>query len=183
MTNGLTRSQPQPPDDREGWSQSQFHRHEAAYAFLPSPGPTVVVRHRRLVLPDAAGPVLAPAGADPGGPAAKTPKVYTLSPQNASGELPSAEPLPSTAPLRRRRNELRAPVLLRHVVFEAAPPAPDEASPSAPEPVRDRGSFMPPRDTRDGYEAVREALDAVRRVLDRADRARRFRPVPAPSRS
>lgn len=180
MTNGFPRSQPQLPDDHEGWPQPSFHRSQAEYAFLPSPGPTVVVRRRRRVLPDITGTVPGTPGADAGGPAAKTPKVFTLSPPNVAGELSPAEPPSLTAPRRRRRNELRAPVLLRHVVFEAAPPAPGDAAPSVPEPARD--SFVPRGDARGGYEAVCAALDGVRRVLDRVDRARRFHPFPRPAR-
>jgi hypothetical protein len=196
MTNGLLRSQPQPLEDRKDLVSAHFHRNEADRAFMPAKGPTVVVRHRRLVLPGAAEPAEGPSSG--GGPAARIPRVHTLGAQDAAApvpqrpalhDTPSAAPLehapelaaPSqpSAPRRRKRNELHAPRLLRHVVFERVAPV----ETPGPDVEQDPGSFLPPVDARSGYEAVCRALNEVREALAWAHGARRFRPVPAAVRS
>lgn len=194
MTNGLLRSQPQPLEDRNDRVLTHFHRHEAERAFLPAKGPTVVVRHRRLVLPVAAEPAERPSDGD--GSAARTPRVHTLGPQDTAGAMPASQrlsphngpstapqeiapepivPSQPTAPRRRKRNELHAPRLLRHVVFERVAPPPLETP--GPGVAQEAGSFLPPGDGRRGYEAVCQALNEVREALEWAHRARRFRPV------
>ena len=101
--------------------------------------PTIILKRRRL-LEDPKAALNGAAGALP--PEAKQPKVHRLdallpppmeSPPAATDERSAAVPLPAPKP-RRRKDPVRHPTLIRHVVYETPPPKEgpaDEATPAA----------------------------------------------------
>ncbi len=126
-----------------------------------SSAPTVVVKRRRLAGPERpAAAAVGTAGAE-GSPTTRRPKVFRVDPPAAERPAPVAEPAPAPpqgAPVRRKRDPLRAPVLLRHEVLAPPPPPPAAEAPAEAD-----------------YRAVCAALDDLRRDIAFAQQARRFK--------
>ncbi len=151
MSSSLSPRQPEPPAADSGLI---FETRQ--------PVPVVVVKRRRVAGLSPADEAEAAASAAEAS-SARNPKVFRV--KAASAPVPT--PLPAAAvpqadapsPQRRRRDPLRAPVLLRHEVM--APPPPEPA--------------VQPRSAGADYRSVCEAIERVRRELDRAGQARRIR--------
>lgn len=126
------------------------------------PVPIVVVKRRRLAGLSPAGESEAEASAAEA-PSSRSPKVFRVEAAPAPEPAPppaAAGPQPDApSPQRRRRDPLRAPVLLRHEVM-ALPPAEPEVQPQS---------------ASADYRSVCEAIERVRRELDRVGLARRIR--------
>jgi hypothetical protein len=119
------------------------------------PVPTVVVKRRRLTgfAPSTEAAQKASASE---APSQRDPKVFRLEATPVAAPATATGP-ESAPPLRRKRDPLRAPVLLRHEVM-----APPSAEPG-------------PAPAGADYRSVCEAIERVRRELDRVGHARRIR--------
>jgi len=208
MTHGFLAPQFGLVGDRDQQRKQQPRQADTAHPqsysspFLPQTGPTVVIRRRRRLIGTGGleGKEASPSVGDGVRPAVKTPKVYRLESSSAAGPVSTAQPLPTTstmssepldetppvvqtptvAPQRRKRDTLRAPRLLSHVVFERPEPEAAEGASPASAAVQ-LPDFSSPGDGQSDYEGVCRALERVRDELKAALQARRFRALSAMS--
>lgn len=139
--------------------------------FAPRPpGATVVYKKRRLAVVGASGDAAVP-GHAPAEPAERAPRVVRVSAVPASAPQPEAvaaapEPALVAVPRRRRRRDaLRAPGAVHHMVFERPASLPVEDDGGSVE----TGAHWTPQ-----YPRLLEALSAVTATLAQVAQLRRF---------
>lgn len=211
MTNGLVAPQFGLVGDHDRQRKQQPHQPDTALPqaylspFLPQTVPTVIIRRRRLIETGAAseGKAASASVDEVVRPAVKTPKIYRLESSSAAGPISIAQPLPATptsakppaetapveqtppaAPRRRKRDTLRAPRLLSHVVFDLPEPEAAEHKSERTSPASaavQLPDFSLSGDGHSDYEAVCRAIERVHDELKAALQARRFRALFAKS--